>query len=107
MKVVLVVEDRDTGYVILDRASVPDVAAIGQEMELKLRNVSLDEAVNDASLLWVQTDNPDGSITLEIGREEGEFSVEKVLNGPSTSYPIPSGDILLDMAEYDKRCEGY
>ena len=102
MKAVLVIEDRDTGYVILDRESVPDVTAIGQEIDLTLRGVSLRDVItsSDMDMLWVQTDNPDHTITVEIGRQDDDFTLDKVLDGPDTSYPIPSGEILLDFAEY-------
>jgi hypothetical protein len=109
VKAVLVVEDRDTGYVILDVASIPDMTAIGPTIDLSVQpGLDFQDAIcgDDNDVIWVQTDRPDGTIGVEIRRfeTEGYEALQAMLAGPS--YQIPSCTVLLDYAEYERQLAG-
>lgn len=102
MKVQMLVEDRDCGYIILDGASVPE-GSRGMEVDLQLCGIGLRDLLvsGDDDLLWVVTNTEQGEV-LHVGREQADWNLLNILNGNlDNQYPIPACEVFLDFAEYE------
>ena len=85
MKVAMRVEDRDTAYLFLDAANVPEGC---QEYELVLNCVAFQEISDDEKCVWLEST---GKLEV-VPRDSFDFE-----NDPMTEHwPIPSPIICLD-----------
>lgn len=97
MNCLMVTEDRDLAYLILDTTEHVDDAC---NMTVKLApDVRWDEVSDEDNVLWLMDDK--NNLTV-VRRENFDFDScdEK------TGYPIPTPVIFLDKDEYDRRDKG-
>ena len=95
MKVMVLVEDRDNAYCILDADSKPEGF---WAMELKTDGVDFCDIENEDYAVWLE--GPDPATWTVVKRDTIDFwsaDFDKV------GYPIPTPVVLLDKAEYNRR----
>ncbi len=90
MKAMLLVEDRDSGFLFLDTANAPEGAA---PMDFTLApGVLLADAEDDDKVVWLSTD----TAIRVVPRETVDFSAPM-----DKEWPIPSCAVCLTAAEYE------
>jgi hypothetical protein len=88
MKVAMLVEDRDSGYLFLDPTQAPDEA---EEFEFTLGpGVIWDDIQDDSKVVWMATDN---TIRVVLRSMPPQFPDDQ-------EWPIPSCGICLAEADY-------
>lgn len=87
MKVALLVEDRDDGYLFLNADKAP-VGARAYEL-VSVHGVPLAEIGNDDIALWLMNDQDELRV---VARESYDFENEPM----DTEYPVPAPIICLD-----------
>lgn len=91
MKTMLLVEDRDSGFLFLDVANAPDDA---HPMDFSLApGVLFSDADDDDKVVWLSTDTAIRVVPREtVDFENSTFDKE---------WPIPSCSICLTKADYE------
>ena len=97
MKVMVLVEDRDTAYCILD-ASAGRLLGDAVAMELKTDGVDFCDIENEDYAVWLE--GPDPATWTVVKRDTIDF---ESADFDKIGYPIPTPVVLLDEAEYNRR----
>ena len=95
MKVLVMVEDRDLAYCILDTDSKPEGFFV---MELKSNGVDFCDIENEDYAVWLE--GPDPATWTVVKRDSIDFASADF---DKVGYPIPTPVVLLDEAEYERR----
>ncbi len=95
MKVMVLVEDRDNAYCILDADSKPVGFGV---MELKTDGVDFCDIENEDYAVWLE--GPDPATWTVVKRDTIDF---ESADFDKIGYPIPTPAVLLDEAEYNRR----
>lgn len=94
MKVALLVEDRDTGYLFLDAETAPPDA---QQLTLELDGVTWEETSDERLAVWLLKDTANSLRVVPYG--SFDFAAA---NFDEVGCPIPSPIVVLDMADYER-----
>ncbi len=89
MKVAMMVEDRETAFLFLDRENAHEAC---QEYELVLEGVFFEDIQSEEQCTWFECE---GNVLKVVPHDPEAF--EKVSD---KQWPIPSPVLVLDMKEY-------
>jgi len=100
MQIALLIEDRDLAYCFLD---AKDAHGDARVMTLTTKGVDFCEIEDENRTVWLQKDVDGLPEVLHVVRrdtinfDEADFDV--------VGYPIPTPILVLDKAEYERRCD--
>lgn len=93
MKTVLIVEDRDTAYLVLDITAVPENET---RVDLLLEGVTFEDIPHEKLTVWLQNED---SVQLKVvPRESYDFDAA----GKDGWFPIPTPVLVLDQADLER-----